>query len=277
MVSATIEGQREVSQLPDARILRVVDTPGLQDTRGTKEEGEAMFMKAIKEAFVMNPEGLYVSLIVICFGRRFTEEDLNIMDYLRKLFGDQFMETYCILIMTRGDEFKTMKEDEELDGTFLEWCKAQEGELKTMFQKVKGRFILFNNFENEDVLKSQRKELLDIIDAKMLITRRYTHAKFQKALQEPENLIAQGKISAITLLEIQDEISLISQETDRIGREEKGTDAKITAFRDLKRRTQQNLQIFEGEKDKKGGLSNLCKLSNEQKLQVEKIGRTRRT
>ncbi|GFO07984.1 immune-associated nucleotide-binding protein 6 [Plakobranchus ocellatus] len=264
----TINVHREVSQLPDGRILRVVDIPNLLDTRETKE-GEAMFMNAIKEAFVINPEGYHVFLLVLCFGSRFTQEDLNTMDYLRKLFGDGFTETYCILIMTRGDDFMKMKEDGEIDGTFLDWCKDQRGKFQQMLQKVNGRVILFNNFGSEDILNSQRKKLLDMIDDKMLVTRRYTHATFQKALQEREKLIAQGKIPAIAL-QVQDEISLISEEMDRINREEKGTDAKMKAFEDLKRRIQQNLQMFEGEEDEKGELSNLCKLANQQKLQVEK-------
>ncbi|GFO20853.1 immune-associated nucleotide-binding protein 4 [Plakobranchus ocellatus] len=267
--SVTIDSQREVSQLPDGRIVRVVDTPGLQDNRGTKEEGEAMFMKAIKEAIVMNPEGYHVFLLVLCFGSRFTQEDLNTMDYLRKLFGDGFTETYCILIMTRGDDFQKIKEDGELDGTFLDWCKDQKGGFQKLLQDVNGRVILFDNFGKEDVQKSQRKELLDMIDEKMLVGRRYTHEKFQKALQERGKLIAQGKISAI-VLQVQDEISLISQEKERIGKEENGTDAKIKAFRELEGRIQKNLQMFEGVKDKKGELSNLRKLAKNQKLQVEK-------
>ncbi|GFO20878.1 immune-associated nucleotide-binding protein 4 [Plakobranchus ocellatus] len=197
MTSVTFKSQREVSQLPGGRKLQVVDTPGLQDNRGTKEEGEAMFMKAIKEAIVMNPEGYHVFLLVLCFGNRFTQEDLNTMDYLRKLFGDGFTETYCILIMTRGDDFKKIKENDEFDGTFLEWCEDQKGEFQKLLQGVNGKVILFDNFGNEDVMKSQRKELLDMIDENMLVGRRYTHTKFQKALQEREKLIAQGKISAI--------------------------------------------------------------------------------
>ncbi|GFN81835.1 immune-associated nucleotide-binding protein 4 [Plakobranchus ocellatus] len=268
MNSETFDSQREVSQLPGGRILRIVDTPGLLDTRGTKEEGEAMFMKAIKEAIVMNPEGYHVFLLVLCFGSRFTQEDLNTMDYLRKLFGDGFTETYCILIMTKGDQFERMKEEGEIDGTFLEWCKAQKGEFQKLLQDVNGRVILFDNFGSEDIKKSQRKELLDMIDEKMLVGRRYTHAKFQKALQEREKLIDQGKIPAIGR-KVQDEISLIWQEKERISKEEKDTDGKIKALRELKGRIEKNLQTFESVKDEKNELSNLRKLADDQKLQVE--------
>ncbi|GFO09719.1 immune-associated nucleotide-binding protein 13 [Plakobranchus ocellatus] len=269
MDSETIDSQREVSQLPDGRILRVVDTPGLQDTRGTKEEGEAMFMKAIKEAIVMNPEGYHVFLLVLRFDSRFTQEDLNTMDYLRQLFGDEFTKTYCILIMTRGDQFERMKKDGEIDGTFLDWCKAQKGEFEKLLQEVDRRVILFDNCGGEDVQKSQRKEILEIIDEKMLVGRRYTHSKFQRALQEREKLIAQGKIPAIAL-QIQDEISLISQEKERISKEEKDTDGKIKAFRELEGRIQKNLLMFEGVKDEINELRDLHKLADDQKHQVKK-------
>ncbi|GFO20869.1 immune-associated nucleotide-binding protein 6 [Plakobranchus ocellatus] len=269
MDSETINSQREVSQLPDGRILRVVDTPGLQDTRGTKEEGEEMFMKAIKEAILMNPEGYHVFLIVLCFGSRFTEEDYNTMDYLRKFFGGDFIKTYCILIMTKGDDFKKKKEHDELDGTFLDWCKAQKREFQKLLQEVNERVILFDNFGSEDIKKSQRQELLEMIYSKMLVGRRYTNSKFEKAQQEYKDLIDHKKISSTTL-QVQDEISLILQEKERISKEEKETDGKIKAFSKLEERKQKNLQNFEDEEDKNEELRNLRKLTDDQKVQVEK-------
>ncbi|GFO00041.1 hypothetical protein PoB_002654600 [Plakobranchus ocellatus] len=108
---------------------------------------------------------------------------------------------------------------------------------KKLLQEVNGRVLLIYNFGSEDIKKSQRKELLEMIDDKMIVGRRYSHAKFQKALEERIKLIAQGKISAIAL-QVQDEISLISQEKECISKEDKETDGKIKAFRQLEARIQ---------------------------------------
>ena len=136
MESVTIKSQRETGILEDGRKLHVVDTPGVGDTRGTTEEGKQLFMDAIRDAIVSNPAGYHALLIVLRFGSRFTQEDINTMSYLKKVFGENFIKKYCIVIMSWGDQFRNAVEDGDITVSFPEWCKQQEGAFKTIFQEV---------------------------------------------------------------------------------------------------------------------------------------------
>ncbi|GFN92650.1 immune-associated nucleotide-binding protein 7 [Plakobranchus ocellatus] len=120
--SITIESQKEVTELENGRRLRVVDTPGVGDTRVSEAEGREMFMKALGEAVSMNPSGYHALLLVIRFGGRLNKEDIEIIEYLKSQLGEKFIQKYCIIVMTCGDVFKTQQEDEEIEVSFEEWC-----------------------------------------------------------------------------------------------------------------------------------------------------------
>ncbi|RUS71590.1 hypothetical protein EGW08_020651 [Elysia chlorotica] len=215
MESVTIKSQKELTVLEDGRKLRVVDTPGVGDTRGTEKEGEKLFMNAINEAIVSNPAGYHALVIVLRFGSRFTQEDINTMQYLKKVFGDSFIKKYCIVVMSWGDQFKNSQEDGDITGTFMDWCRQQRGHFRTIFQEVQERVILFNNRGSPEEKAQQRKELVAMVDRLMLGGRRYTDAKFEKAKKEMAKLILEKKISEMAE-EVQEETSLILYEKDRI-------------------------------------------------------------
>ncbi|GFO04769.1 GTPase imap family member 6 [Plakobranchus ocellatus] len=103
--SVTIKSKKEVTELENGHRLRVVDTPGVGDTRGTEADGEELFMDAIKEAIAMNPAGYHALLLVLRFGSRLTKEDVDIIGYLKTVFGENFIEKHCIIIMTYSDDF----------------------------------------------------------------------------------------------------------------------------------------------------------------------------
>ena len=215
MKSVTIKSQREVGISDDGRKLRVVDTPGVGDTRGTTEEGEQLFMDTIGDAIVSNPAGYHALLIVLRFGTRFTQEDINTISYLKKVFGHNFIQKHCIVVMSFGDLFKNAVEDGDINVSFPEWCKQQEGALKTIIQEVQERVVLFNNRGSREEKNEQRRELIAMIDRLMLGGRRYTDAKFEKARKDLEKLKLKKKISVMGE-EIQEETSLILLEKDRI-------------------------------------------------------------
>ena len=209
--------QKEITVLEDQRKLRLVDTPGVGDTRGSAEEGKQLFMDAIKDAIVSNPAGYHALLIVVRFGTRFTDEDINTMDYLKKTFGENFLKKYCILIMSCGDQFRNAQEDGDISVSFLEWCAQQGGNFQTIFQEVQKRVILFNNRGSLEEIDQQRRDLVAMIDQLMLGGRRYTDSKFEKAKKELEKLILEKKISEMGE-KLQEETSLILLEKDRIKR-----------------------------------------------------------
>ncbi|KAK3795888.1 hypothetical protein RRG08_040684 [Elysia crispata] len=208
MHSVTIKSQKEITKLEDGRMLRVVDTPGVGDTRDTEEEGEQIFKTAIQEAVVSNPAGYHALIIVLRFGSRFTKDDIKTLQYMKGVFGQNFIERHCIVAMSHGDEFKYAQEDDSITVSFMEWCKQQDGPFQTIFEEVRERVVLFNNRGSSEEKSKQRRELVAMIDRLTVGGRRYTDAKFEKARVALERLKLENKISEITK-EIQEEISLI--------------------------------------------------------------------
>ena len=189
--SVTIRSRKEVIRLEDGRLLRVVDTPGLYDIRCSRKEGKAMFTKAISEAAGMNPEGFDACLLVLKFGDRYKREDVDAVNSLKREFGDNFIKNNCVIIFTAGDNFQAAKISGEVRGSFLDWCRAQEGDFKELFQEVSERVVLFNNYGDADTKAIQREELLHKInDANTFHTvRRITNETYKRGWDKKKELL----------------------------------------------------------------------------------------
>ena len=267
MQSVTIKSQKEITILEDGRRLRVVDTPGVGDTRGTEKEGEEMFMMAINEAIVSNPAGYHALIIVLRFGSRFTLEDISTMQYLKKVFGDNFIKKYCIVVMSWGDQFRNAQEDGDIDVSFIEWCRQQGGHFRTIFNEVQERVLLFNNRGLPEEKSKQRRELVAMVDKLMLGGRRYTDAKFEKARKELERLRLEKKISEMAEV-VQEETSLILYEKDRI-KSNPNVDEQLYAMKKLMDRIASLLEKIDQEKTQTVELVKLRAIVSEAQHQVE--------
>ncbi|KAH9493053.1 Immune-associated nucleotide-binding protein 10 [Bulinus truncatus] len=111
--SATVSCQLECSEL-DGVLVRVVDTPGLMDTRMTNEE----IQQRIHNAMSLCPEGFKAIVYVTAFGIRFTEEEIQTLNLIKQIYHERFIKDHCIVIMTKGDNFSITKEDKDNDYTF---------------------------------------------------------------------------------------------------------------------------------------------------------------
>ncbi|GFS16946.1 GTPase IMAP family member 4 [Elysia marginata] len=268
MESVTIKSQKELTILEGGRKLRVVDTPGVGDNRGTKKEGEKLFMDAIHEAIVSNPAGYHALIIVLRFGSRFTQEDIETMEYLKKVFGDNFIKKYCIVVMSWGDQFRNAQEDGDINVSFMEWCKQQSGAFQTIFKEVQERVLLFNNRGSREEKDEQRRELVSMIDKLMLGGRRYTDAKFEKARQEMEKLILEKKISEMAE-QVQEETSLILYEKDRVKINNHNPDEQMFAMKGLMERVRGILARIDQEKKQTMDLVRLRSVVSEAQHQIE--------
>ncbi|GFO42954.1 immune-associated nucleotide-binding protein 10 [Plakobranchus ocellatus] len=206
--SVTIKSQKEVSELENGRRIRIVEIPGVGDTRGSDADGKELFMDAIKEAIAMNPAGYHALLLVLRFGSRLTKEDVDIIGYLKTVFGENFIEKHCIIIMTYGDDFRNMQENEDIEVTFEEWCKQQTGYFNEMYDEVNGRVILFDNRKKSDFQVEQRKQLISMVDQLMVGGQRYTSEKFAKAQKHREKILLENKIPSIND-KVREETSII--------------------------------------------------------------------
>ncbi|GFR95033.1 immune-associated nucleotide-binding protein 10 [Elysia marginata] len=267
MQSVTIDSKKDVTALEDGRTLRVVDTPGVGDTRGSKEDGEVLFLKAVKEAIAMNPYGYHAILLVLRFGSRLTQEDVDVIHYLKQVFGTNFIQKYCIIIMTNGDDFVYMQEEEEIDVSFQTWCKQQEGYFQEIFQEAQERVILFNN-RDKGSQNSQRAELVSAIDKLQQGGRRYTNSKFEKALKAREELLLKDRIPVVKE-EINDETRIILSILKNI-KSKQNVGEKIDALEGLMTRASNLLDRID-EEDRKTGLLTSChKVAVETKEQIQR-------
>ena len=268
-MSVTFQSQKEIATYVDGRRLLVVDAPGLQDTgAGSKKEGRKMFMRAIKEAMVMNPEGYHAFLLTLRFGSRFTAEDSDTIQYLREVFGDAFVRTYCIIIMTYGDNFKKgVEEGDIIQESVGDWCKAQEGDFLKLFEEVLERVLLFNNYGDSEIKATQLKDLVDMVDEKMLTGRRYTNEKFQKVLKSQQQTVAEDQ-TIIPLTRARDETSLIFQEMERYEKEP-NVDKQIVAFEKVCERIKALVENIDKEEHKSPELLSLRVVAADKQKYVE--------
>ncbi|XP_059159885.1 uncharacterized protein LOC131943688 [Physella acuta] len=161
------------------RPLKVVDGLTVCDTRLNRERSVEQTTEAAKLALAANPEGYHAFLLVLKYGNRFTHEEKDAVDTLKKVLGDNFLRKNGILIVTGGDIFKEEQRG-KLDKrtTFPQWCEKQDGAFKDLIEECDNRIILFDN--NTQVKKvKQIEKLLNKVD-ELLSARRYTNKRFER-------------------------------------------------------------------------------------------------
>ncbi|KAI8795551.1 GTPase IMAP family member [Biomphalaria glabrata] len=147
----------------EGRLIKVVDTPGLRDLNGSSGKMKESFTKFLKCAVATNTKGYHVFLIVIRFGTRVTEEELNIVSLLKAEFGENFAKEFCIIAMTCGDLFQQEYGKENV--SFQHWCQQQTGAFKQLLEECGGRIVLFDNkTTRESVRKQQVLELFSMVN-----------------------------------------------------------------------------------------------------------------
>ncbi|KAI8761464.1 GTPase IMAP family member [Biomphalaria glabrata] len=211
--SVTKEIQYEVSEV-DGRIIKIVDGPGVGDTRMNTEDAIKLVMDQMTFAISAHPHGFHAFLLVVKFGGRFTEEDRETINFLKKIFGESFVKDYCILVLTCGDNFQ--KESEDSGQTFEEWCDEQVGIFQELLQECGWRALLFDNMtRDEEIKKAQVKQLFKMVDRLTFHGHRYKDENFSKAHAARERLMVESKKQMIrddTMIET----SLIIQKLKKI-------------------------------------------------------------
>ncbi|XP_051755812.1 golgin subfamily A member 6B [Ctenopharyngodon idella] len=144
--SVTEKCQQHQQMLED-RIISVIDTPGLCDTKMSKEELKNELVKCVE----MSVPGPHAFLLVIRLDDRFTNEQKQTMKWIQKNFGEK-AECYTIVLFTRG---------EQLDKPIEEFL-TKNIQINELVRECKGGYHVFNNKNEEN--RSQVTELLEKID-----------------------------------------------------------------------------------------------------------------
>ncbi|RUS82110.1 hypothetical protein EGW08_010122 [Elysia chlorotica] len=204
--SVTVKISYDVAKVK-GQIIKVVDGPGVGDTRMDTDEGVRLFVDSMEHAMITNPAGYHAFLLVLRFGTRFTQEDVDTIALLKKVFGPDFVKNYCIMVITCGDMFKYEAEDNNI--TFDQWVHQQTGAMSALVKECKDRVVLFDNVtKNQEEKTAQVDQLLALIGTLNNNGKRYTDANFQSTLEAREKVIAMSKmpiardgtLQAITLL-----------------------------------------------------------------------------
>jgi GTPase Era involved in 16S rRNA processing len=134
-----------VTQIPkiayreyDDRKLRVIDTPGLFDTNKSNDET----MKQLTIAFQLADPGPHAFLIIL--SGRCTDEEINVLNLLKKKFGEYFLD-YCFIIVTREDEIRDNDIQSSDDQIIQKYFQKAPQILQEFKIKCNHRCLLINN------------------------------------------------------------------------------------------------------------------------------------
>ncbi|KAH9524078.1 hypothetical protein Btru_048066 [Bulinus truncatus] len=193
LTSVTREVTYDVTEY-QGRKIKVVDTPGVGDTDWSDDGTTEFVADKLADTIAINPRGYHAFLLVVKFGGRLTKEDSGTVEYLKKIFGKDFVKRYCILVMTCGDFF-----EDQVKGDFQQWLNAQKGVLSDLVQECNHRTILIDNRTTDESKKSkQLNDLIKMVDALMLENCRYTNEQFEIARSERDVFILNSKKPRIT-------------------------------------------------------------------------------
>ncbi|KAH9493057.1 Immune-associated nucleotide-binding protein 12 [Bulinus truncatus] len=192
----------ECSILNDV-LVRVVDTPGLMDTKVSEQET----LNEIYTAMSLCPEGFNAILFVIPFNVRFTAEEKETLQLLKRTFGDRFIKEYCIVALTKGETF-----EDETDGLNLDdWLKAQEDhpEFTGLINDCQNRVVLFYN-KGKRFQPEREQSVKQVFQLIKTMSGRYTNQDFAKCAEEREKIAVESNLPAQKQY-VQQELSLIKQ------------------------------------------------------------------
>ncbi|XP_045912509.1 GTPase IMAP family member 9-like [Micropterus dolomieu] len=147
------------------RKVAVVDTPGLFDTKFTKEE----VLKRIMMCISLSAPGPHAFLIVLQLGR-FTEEEKETVKMIQTTFGEEAAK-YTVVLFTHGEQL----EDETIESYI-----SKSSDLEAIVQQCNNRYHVFNNKVKDP---EQARQLLVKIDQMIADNGQsyYTNEMFRRA------------------------------------------------------------------------------------------------
>uniref|UniRef100_A0A3B1IBU6 AIG1-type G domain-containing protein n=1 Tax=Astyanax mexicanus TaxID=7994 RepID=A0A3B1IBU6_ASTMX len=169
--SVTTETKR-VDGNVQGRKATVIDTPGLFDNNMDEESLKKETDKCL--AIIPKPFGIHAILLVMSLAGRFTQEDKETLNWIKKNFGEESVK-YTIILFTKSD----LLHGKELK----DYIKTSQA-LLDVVESCGGRYHAVNNMINNP---TQVTELLQIIDNMVQNNKGklYTNEIFSTAQKQP--------------------------------------------------------------------------------------------
>ncbi|KTF73548.1 hypothetical protein cypCar_00044716 [Cyprinus carpio] len=134
------------------RLITIIDTPGLQDSKREEKEVHA----EVKKCLNMSSPGPNVFLLVIRLDEKYTEEKMNTVKWIRENFGEEAAR-FTIVLFTHADSLgKKSLKDQIKDSP----------DLRQLIISCGGRYHAVNN--EDKMNKAQINKLLLKIDKMVL-------------------------------------------------------------------------------------------------------------
>ncbi|CAL1532622.1 unnamed protein product [Lymnaea stagnalis] len=155
------------SETIGGQLITVIDGPGLDDTEKTSKEDFLASISSVEKALDLCDYGFSAIIVVLRFGFRFTRQESDAIRLMRSILGKDVLKKYGVCLMTHGDNFEfemTQDVEESKAMSFKEWCEAQTGDIKVLFEECNFRHVLFDNKTRDQGKKAkQRQQLLSLI------------------------------------------------------------------------------------------------------------------
>lgn len=171
-----------------SRIISVIDTPGLQDSKGKENEVKA----EIKKCMDLSAPGPHVFLLVIRLDEKYTEEKMNSVKWIQRNFGREAAR-HTIVLFTHADSLRNRPLQDHIEDS---------PDLRQLIISYGGRYHAFNNEDKND--QAQVNELLWKIDKMVLKTegKFYTNEMYRQAQGSLMEMILGVIILAVVVLAI---------------------------------------------------------------------------
>ena len=154
--------------LSSGRQIKIVDTPGIMDTKG-REVGEE-----IANAIAALSPGPHAFLIVLRPGRA-TAEEKEVIKELKGLFGDDTFLEHTIIVMTQKAEINDENEDPIDIHSYIDTLAHPS--VKELYEMCGKRIIAVENIHASK--DEKKKYATDVIDEIIKMGAYYPHAYFK--------------------------------------------------------------------------------------------------
>ncbi|KAH9500400.1 hypothetical protein Btru_071754 [Bulinus truncatus] len=139
------------------QIITVVDGICIKENIMEKD-----LLNDLHRSFTLVPYGFSALLFVFQLGDKQCVQYVPAINVLKKHLGDNFIEKYCILVITVGDNFNTQVAE---SCPSVDWCLNQMGCLGKLFKGRNERVVLFDNkTENKETQLEQIQNLIDCVN-----------------------------------------------------------------------------------------------------------------